>query len=85
MDGEIIDPLLRLFDEGVAINLPGQFFRAAADFLERLVNWDCSDRDGRVANNPFARGVNVLACGKVHHSVGAPFRGPTHFLDFLLD
>ena len=85
MDGEVIDPLLRLFDEGVAINFPGQFFGAAADFLERLINRHGADRHGRVANDPFARGVNVLAGGKIHHGVGAPFRGPTHFLDFFLD
>ena len=35
MDGEVIDSLFRLFDEGVAIDFPGQFLRAAADFLER--------------------------------------------------
>ena len=85
MDGEVIDPLLRLFDEGVAIDFPGQFFGAAADFLERLVNRHGSDRHGRVADDPFARGVNVFAGAEVHHGVGAPFRRPTHFLDFFLD
>ena len=85
VDGEVIDPLLRLFDERVAINFPGQFLGAAADFFERLINRHGADRHGRVANDPFARGVNVFAGGKIHHGVGAPFRRPTHFLDFFLD
>src|SRR5256885_12998497 len=85
MDGEVIDPLLRLFDEGVAINFPGQFFGAAADFFERLINRHGADGHGRVANDPFAGGVDVLAGGKIHHGVGAPFGGPTHFLDFFFD
>ena len=85
MDGEVIDPLLRLFDEGVAINFPGQFLGAAADFFERLINRHGADGHGRIANDPFARGVNVFAGGKIHHGVGAPFGGPTHLLDFFLD
>ena len=85
MDGEVIDPLLGLFDERVAINFPGQFLGAAADFFERLINRHGADRHGRVANDPFARGVNVFAGGKIHHGVGAPFGGPTHLLDFFLD
>ncbi len=85
MDGEVIDPLLRLFDEGVAINFPGQFFGAAADFFERLINRHRADRHGRIANDPFPGGVNVFACTQVHHRVGAPFRRPTHLLDFFLD
>ena len=85
MDGEVIDPLLRLFDERVAINFPGQFFRAAADFFQRLINRHGADRHRRIANDPFARGVNIFAGGKIHHRVGAPFCRPTHLLDFFLD
>src|SRR5947207_13439348 len=85
VDGKVIDPLLRLFDEGVAINFPGQFFGAAADFFEGLINRDGADRHGRIANDPFAGGVDVFAGGKIHHGVGAPLRRPTHLLDFFLD
>ncbi len=85
MDGEVIDPLLRLFDERVAINFPGQFLGAAADFFQRLIDRHGADRHRRVANDPFARGMNVFAGTEVHHRVGAPFRRPTHFLDFFLD
>ena len=85
MDGEVIDPLLRLFDEGVAIDFPGEFFGPAADFFERLINRDGADGHGRIANDPFAGGVNVFAGGQIHHGVGAPFRCPTHLLDFFFD
>jgi hypothetical protein len=85
MDRKVIDPLLCLFDECVAIDFPGQFFRASPDFLERLINRHGADRHRRVANNPFARGVNVLAGGQIHHSIGTPLCRPTHLLDFLFD
>ena len=85
MDGEVIDALLGLLDEGVAEDFPGEFFGPAVHFLERLVDGDGADGDGRVADDPFARGVDVFAGGKVHDGVGAPFGGPTHLLDFFLD
>ena len=85
MDGEIIHALLALLDERVAINFPGQFFGFAADFFQRLVNRHRADRHGRVAQNPFARFMNVFARGKIHHRVRAPLRGPTHLFDFFLD
>src|SRR5207253_8808858 len=83
--GEVIDPLLRLFDEGVAIDFPGQLFRAPADFFERLINRHRADWHRRIANDPFPGGVNVFACTQIHHGVGAPLRRPTHLLDFFLD
>ena len=85
VDGEIIHALLRLFDEGVAVNFPGQFLGLAADFFERLINRHGADGHGRVAENPFARGVDVLAGGQVHDRVRAPLGGPAHFLDLFLD
>ena len=85
VDGEIIHALLGLFDEGVAVNFPGQFLGLAADFFERLINRHGADGHGRVAENPFARGVDVLAGGQVHDGVRAPLGGPAHFLDLLLD
>ena len=29
--------------------------------------------------------MNVFAGAKIHHRVGTPFGGPTHFLDFFLN
>src|SRR4029077_8965920 len=71
--------------KGVAEDFPGEVLGAAVHFLERLVDGDGADGHGRVADDPFARGVDVFAGAEVHHRVGAPFGGPTHFLDFFLD
>ena len=85
VDGEVIDALLGLLDERVAEDFPSQVFGAAVHFLKGLVDGDGADRHGRVADNPFARRVDVFAGAEVHHGVGAPFGGPTHFLNFFLD
>ena len=85
VDGEVIDALLGLLDEGVAEDFPGEVFGAAVHFLERLVDGDGADGHGRVADDPFAGGVDVFAGAEVHDGVGAPFGGPTHFLDFFFD
>jgi hypothetical protein len=45
---KVIDPLLCLFDQSVPIDFPGQFFRAAADFFERLINRNGPDRHGEL-------------------------------------
>ena len=83
--GEVIHALLALFQQRVAIKLPGQVLRFAAGFFERLVNGDRADGHGRIAEDPFARFVDVPPGGQVHHGVGAPLGGPAHFLDLLLD
>ena len=61
VDGEVVDALLALLDERVAIDLPREIFRAAADFFERLIDWDRADRHRRVPDNPLARLMDVLA------------------------
>ncbi len=85
VDGEIIDALLGLLDQGVAEHLPAQVFGDAADFLQRLIDGDGADRDGGIAENPFAGVVDVVAGGEVHHGVGAPADRPDHFFDFFGD
>ncbi len=85
VDGEVIDALLGLLDEGVAEEFPGEVLGFAVHFLERLVDGHGADGHGRVAQDPFAGGVDVLAGGEVHDGVGAPLGGPAHLLDFLLD
>src|SRR4026209_1849169 len=71
---EIIDTLLALFEECVAINVPRQILGFATDLFEGLINGNSADGNRRIAQNPFACGVNVLAGGEVHHSVGTPER-----------
>ena len=85
VDGEVVDTLLGLLDECVAEDLPSQVLGFAVHLFERLVNRHSADRDGRVADDPFAGGVDVFAGGKIHDIVGAPLGCPSHFLDLLLD
>ena len=59
MDGEIVDPLLGLFDQRVAEDLPGQVLGNAADLFQRLVDRHGADRHRGVADDPFADVVDV--------------------------
>ena len=85
MNREVVDALLGLFDQRVAKDFPGQVFGFAADFFQRLIDRHGADRHRRVANDPFARGVNVLAGRKIHHRVRAALDRPAHLLDFFVD
>uniref|UniRef100_A0A0N4ZJL5 NAD-specific glutamate dehydrogenase n=1 Tax=Parastrongyloides trichosuri TaxID=131310 RepID=A0A0N4ZJL5_PARTI len=80
VDGEVVHALLGLLDQGVAEDLPGQCFGAAVDFLQRLVDRHGTDRHRRVADDPLAGLVDVLAGGQVHHRVAAPADRPHQLL-----
>ena len=82
---EVVDALLRLLDERVAIDLPREVLGHATHLLQRLVDRHSADRHRRVADDPLARLVDVPAGRQVHHGVRAPERGPAELLDFLLD
>ena len=83
VDGEIIDALLGLFNERVAEDFPGEVFGFTVDFFERLINRHSPNRHRRVANDPLARFMDVLAGGEIHHGVTAPTNRPGHFFDFF--
>jgi hypothetical protein len=83
MDGEIVDALFGLLDQRVLVDLPGQLDRIAVDLLQRLVDRHGADRDRRIAQDPFADGVDVAARREVHHGVGAPADRPHHLVDFF--
>ena len=85
MNREVVHALFRLLDERVAVQFPREFFGLAVHLLERLVDRHRADRDGAVADNPFARLVDVLSGGKVHDCVCAPAHGPGHLFDFFFD
>src|SRR5690606_10995519 len=85
MDGEVVDALLGLLDQGVAEQLPGQVFGDAIDLLQRLVALLLADRHRRVADDPLAGFVDVLAGGQVHHRVRTPADAPGQLGDFFLD
>ena len=56
-----------------------------ADFLEGLIDGHGADRHRRVADDPLARLVDLLAGREIHRRVGAPQRRPTELFDLLLD
>ena len=85
VDGEVIDALLALLDQRVAVDLPGQLFGLAADLLQRLIDRHRADRHRRVADDPLACLMDVGAGGEVHHRIGAPADRPHHLLHFLGD
>ena len=85
VDGEIVDALLGLLDEGIAEDLPGEVFGTAVDLLEGLVNRHGTNGDRAVAQDPLAGLVDVLARGKIHERVASPLDGPAHLLDLFLD
>src|SRR4051794_5894765 len=85
VDGEIIDALFALFDQRVLVHFPVQLYRIAVDLLQRLIDRHGADGDRRIAQDPFAGGVDVAPRGEVHHGVGAPADRPHHLVDLLLD
>lgn len=85
MNGEVVDALFGLFDEGVPEEFPGEVFGDAIDFFEGLVDGYGAEGYGGVTENPFACFVDVFSCGEVHDRVGSPAGGPDHFFDFFFD
>lgn len=83
VDGEVVHALLGLLDERVAEHLPRQVFSHAAGLVQRLVDGHRADGHRRVAQDPFARLVDVLAGGQIHDRVGAPADRPHHLFHFL--
>ena len=82
---KVIDALLGLLDQRVAIDLPRQVFGFAVHFFECLIDRHGPDRHGRIAKYPFACRVDVLAGREVHHRVGSPQRRPAHLFDLFVD
>src|SRR5918992_535430 len=80
VDREVIDPLLGLLNQRVAVDLPGEILGFATDLFEGLINRHSPDGYGRIAQNPLARLMNVVTRRKIHHRVGAPAGGPNHLL-----
>jgi len=84
VEGEVIHALLGLLDERVAEQFPSEILRAP-DLLQRLVDRHRAHRHRRVAQDPLARFVDMLAGGKIHDGVATPARGPDHLLDLRRD
>ena len=85
VDCEVVHTLFGLLDQRIPENFPGQVLGLAVDLFERLIDRHRADRYGRVADDPLACLVNVLAGREIHHRVGAPTDRPDHLFDFFLD
>ena len=77
VDREIVDALFALLDQRVLVELPGQLDGIAVAFLQRLVDRHGADRDRRVAQNPFAGGVDVAARWRGPSRCRRPSGSPT--------
>jgi len=85
MDGEVIHPLLGLFDKGIAEQLPGQFLGLALDLLQGLIEGYSADGYGGVAQDPLPGLVDVAAGGQIHQGIAAPTGGPDHLFHLFGD
>ncbi len=85
MDGKVVDTLLGLLDERVAVDFPRQVLDLPIDFFKSLINRHCSYGNRAVANNPLACLMNIVACREVHQCVTSPVAAPHGFADLLLD
>src|SRR5215471_12708740 len=72
VDREVIDPLLSLLNQRIAVDLPGEFLSLATHLLQSLINRYGTNGHGRVAQDPLTRLVDVLASGQVHDGIGSP-------------
>ncbi|CAM2159159.1 200 kDa antigen p200 [Paraburkholderia tropica] len=82
---EVVDALLGLLDQRVAEHFPREVFSLAVDLFERLIDRHRADRHRRIADDPLARFMNVLAGRQIHDRVAAPADRPRHLVDFLAD
>ena len=85
VDGEVVYPLLCLLYERIAVHLPVQRLHVTIHLLQRLVERHSAYGDWRIADNPLAGLVNIIAGGEVHHRVCPPAAGPHRFLHLLMD
>ena len=85
VDGEIVDALLALLNERVAIDLPAELLHMAFDLLQCLVHGHGAHGDGTVAQDPLTGGVDVGTGREVHDGVATPLAAPDGFLHLLLD
>ena len=85
MNREVIHPLFGLLDQRVAINLPGQLFGNPIHFFQSLIDGHRANGHHGVANNPFARLMDILAGRQVHDGVGPPQCRPGQLLDLFFN
>ena len=85
VDRKVVDALFGLFNKRIAEHFPREVVSDAVHLFECLVHRHRSYRYWAVAQNPFARFVDVLAGREVHHRICTPAHGPDHLFDFLFN
>ena len=85
MDGEVVNTLLALLDEGITEYLPVQILYLAVYLLQSLVDRHGSYWYRAVAYNPFTGFVDVVAGREVHQSIASPFARPYRLVHLFLD
>mmetsp|Transcript_38698 Transcript_38698/g.91685 ORF Transcript_38698/g.91685 Transcript_38698/m.91685 type:complete len:275 (-) Transcript_38698:986-1810(-) len=85
VDRPVVDALLRLLQQRLPEELPGDVLDDTPRLLEALVDGHSPHGDGRVAHDPLAGLVDVVAGRQVHDGVRAPHRRPLELLHLLLD
>ena len=81
VDGEVVDPLLRLVPQALQDVVLGQVLDLATD--DHRVDRHRSDGHRRVVDDRLARRVEVAAGGQVHDGVRAPLLRPVQLLDLV--
>ena len=72
MDGEVVNTLLALLDEGITEYLPVQILYLAVYLLQSLVDRHGSYWHRAVAYNPFTGFVDVVTGREVHQGIASP-------------
>mmetsp|Transcript_3529 Transcript_3529/g.5111 ORF Transcript_3529/g.5111 Transcript_3529/m.5111 type:complete len:276 (-) Transcript_3529:692-1519(-) len=85
MDGEVINTLLSLLDQGLTEDVPIQIFSNPVDLFQGLVNRDGSYGNSRVTHDPFTCLVDVFSGRQIHESISTPESGPLEFFNFLFN
>ena len=85
MDGEVVNTLLALLDEGITEYLPVQILYLAVYLLQSLVDRHGSYRYRTVAHNPFTGFVDVVAGREVHQCIASPLARPYSLIYLFLD
>ena len=83
MDGEIIHPLLGLFDQGILEHLPGQVLGNTIDLFQGLIDRHGPDWHRAVTDHPVADIVNIAPGRQVHDRIAAPANGPDHLINLV--
>ena len=84
MNRKVVDALLGLLNKGVPENLPGQIFSYTFNFFKCLIDWNSSNWDWRVTNNPLSSLMNIFTCGKIHNCISTPANPPDHFSNLFV-